>query len=56
MRRKIVNEFEKLNKRKAAYRTIDDDTISHLKTYYKLENLGELLKFVKDAAIVGDEE
>jgi hypothetical protein len=56
MNRKIANEFEKLNDRKATYRTVDDDTIFHLKRYYKLEGHGELLKFVKDAVIIGDEE
>lgn len=55
---RIPNEFEKLNERKANYRTVDDDTIIHLKNYYRLEeeSHGKLLQFIKDAVIVGDEE
>ncbi len=55
---RIANEFEKLNERKANYRTVDDDTIIHLKNYYRLEeeSHGKLLQFIKDAVIVGDEE
>jgi hypothetical protein len=55
---RVSNEFEKLNERKATYRIIDDNTIIHLKNYYKLEEEGhgKLLQFIKDAVIVGDEE
>ena len=56
MKRRIANEFEKLNDRKATYRTVDDDVVIHLKNYYKLEDHGELLRFIKEAVIVGDEE
>jgi hypothetical protein len=50
------NEFEKLNERKQHYRTVDDDTIISLKNYYKLEDHGELLQFIKEAVIIGDED
>jgi hypothetical protein len=46
--------FEKLNDRKKHYRTIDDDTILNLKEYYKIDDHDELLKFVKNAGIKGD--
>ncbi|AIF82249.1 hypothetical protein NTE_00167 [Candidatus Nitrososphaera evergladensis SR1] len=50
-----ANEFEKLNERKEQYVIVDDDTIIHLKNYYRLEGHDELLQFIKDAVIVGDE-
>jgi hypothetical protein len=37
----------KQDERKKHYRIIDDDTIIRLKKYYKLDDNGELLKFVK---------
>lgn len=46
--------FEKLNKRKRHYRTIDDDTILSLQEYYKLDDHDELLKYVKKHGIKGD--
>ncbi|MGI0019073.1 MAG: hypothetical protein ACREAY_01235 [Nitrososphaera sp.] len=46
--------FEKLNKRKEHYRTIDDDTILSLKEYYKIDDHDELLKYVKKTGIKGD--
>jgi hypothetical protein len=51
-----TNEFEKLNGRNATYLTVDDDTIRQLKNYYRLEDHGESLQFIKDIVIVGDEE
>ena len=51
-----INEFEKLNDRKSTYLTVDDETILNLKNYYKLEDNGELLQFIKEVVIVGDEE
>jgi hypothetical protein len=53
---KRTNEFEKLNDRKATYFTVDDDTMVNLKNYYRLEDHGELLQFIKNVVIVGDEE
>ncbi len=50
------SRFKRLNRRKATYRTVDDDTFLRLKNYYKLEGHDELLKFVKDIVIVGDED
>jgi hypothetical protein len=50
------NKYEKRKEKRANYHTIDDDTIIHLKNYYKLEGHGELLQFVKDVVIVGDED
>lgn len=52
---KRENEFKLLNDRKETYRTVNDDTIIHLKNYYKLEDHGELLQFIKNAVIIGDE-
>lgn len=53
---RIANEFEKLNDRKTTCHTVDNDTIIHLKNYYKLEEHGELMQVIKDAVIVGDDE
>lgn len=46
--------FEKLDKRKSHYQTVDDDTIQSLVKYYKLEHEKEVLKFVKDAGMRDD--
>ena len=51
-----TNEFEKLNDRKTNYITVDDETILNLKNYYRLEDHVELLQYIKDIIIVGDEE
>jgi hypothetical protein len=46
--------FEKLNRRKRHYRTIDDDAILGLKEYYKIDDHDELLKYVKKNTMKGD--
>lgn len=50
-----IEDSEKQDERKKYYRIIDDDTIIHLKEYYKLDDNRELLKFVK-RNIKGDVE
>ena len=51
------DEFEKLNERKDHYRIVDDDTITSLIRYYKLEHeKKELLRFIKKSgAMKGDD-
>lgn len=48
-------EFEKLNEKKKHYRIVDDDTIDSLVRYYGLLEHGELLKFVKETSVKGDD-
>lgn len=47
---------EKIIQRQRRYQVIDDDTIAHLKEYYKLDDRGELLKFVKEHCMKGDDD
>ncbi|AIC16889.1 hypothetical protein [Nitrososphaera viennensis] len=49
-----IEKPEKLNERKKHYQIIDDDMLIRLKEYYKLEDHGELLKFVKEHCMKGD--
>lgn len=51
----VEENFEKLNKRKKHYRTIDDDTILSLKEYYKIDGHDELLKYIKKNEMKGDQ-
>lgn len=48
-------EFEKLNEKKKHYRIVDDDTIDSLVRYYGLLEHDELLKFVKETSVKGDD-
>ena len=47
-------EFEAMNERKEHYRTVDDDTIVSLKKYYRLDDHGELLRYVKENVMKDD--
>lgn len=46
--------FEELNERKKYYQYLDDDTILSLIRYYKLDRKKELLRFIKDNSMKGD--
>lgn len=55
-REKLDDEKKKRQQQQRPYyRIIDDDMIIHLKEYYKLDDHDELLKFVKEHCMKGDD-
>ena len=51
---KEAKDFESLNQRKKYYQLLDDDTILTLTQYYKIDHKKELLRFIKDNCMKGD--
>jgi hypothetical protein len=48
-------DFEALNERKKYYQFFDDDTILTLTQYYNVDRKKELLRFIKDNCMKGDD-